>query len=259
MKHYQVDYNRYSFKSEDDWGDYDNGKYREPCFNKGGYNYKPYFCKDNKWHSLFEHRVKWEYFNGKIPEGCEIDHIIPVRNGGTNKLSNLRVVTKKENANNPISLKNKSKAGINRFSKNGEKEKQSERLLKRWKNEEERKKQSERQLNRWKNEKERKKYSEMFKGENNPNYGNKWSDEQKEKLSLFHKTNEKALAHTYEINMRKRKKLIQILPNGEKVEWESTREASRKTGLGQSNIAAACRGERNHKYKGYNWYYKDET
>lgn len=38
-------------------------------------------------------------------------------------------------------------------------------------------------LKAWQNEERRKKYSEMYKGENNPNYGNKISDENKLKMA----------------------------------------------------------------------------
>lgn len=119
MRNYYADYSRYSFNPEDDWGDYDNGKYREPYFNKLGYSSHSYLCDDGKFHNMSEHTVKWEYFNGKIPEGYEIDHIIPVRNGGTNKLSNLRMVTHEENMNNEITLaKTKENAqDINRNKK----------------------------------------------------------------------------------------------------------------------------------------------
>lgn len=52
------------------------------------------------------HRVVWIAFNGKIPDGYEIDHIIPVKNGGTDELSNLRLATHKENCNNILSIEN---------------------------------------------------------------------------------------------------------------------------------------------------------
>lgn len=104
---------RYTFKAEDSFGDYDNEKPREGHKNKDGYIRHTYKCEDGKWHLIFEHRAKWEYFNGKIPDGYEIDHIIPITNGGTNKLSNLRLVTRKENNNNPITKTNNSKARIN--------------------------------------------------------------------------------------------------------------------------------------------------
>lgn len=60
------------------------------------------------------HRVVWEAFNGEIPEGMEIDHINTIRSD--NRLENLRLVTSKENKNNPITLEkfkesNKGKIG----------------------------------------------------------------------------------------------------------------------------------------------------
>lgn len=48
------------------------------------------------------HRLVWESFNGPIPSGMQIDHINTVRDD--NRLANLRVVTPKENSNNPITL-----------------------------------------------------------------------------------------------------------------------------------------------------------
>ena len=110
IRNYQVDYSRYSFKAEDDWGDYDNGKYRTGYFNKNGYCKHSYFCTDGKFHSMYEHIAKWEYFNGRIPEGLEIDHIIPIKNGGTNNLSNIRIGTHKFNGNNELTLINLSES-----------------------------------------------------------------------------------------------------------------------------------------------------
>lgn len=48
------------------------------------------------------HRLIWETFNGKIPEEYEIDHINTIRND--NRLENLRLVTHKENSNNPLTI-----------------------------------------------------------------------------------------------------------------------------------------------------------
>ena len=112
MRNYYADYSRYSFIAEEDWGDYDKGKYRKPWFNELGYSIKNYLCSDGKWHAIAEHVAKWEYFNGEIPDGLQIDHIIPIKNGGTNKLSNLRIVTHKENSNNELSRKNQSLAKL---------------------------------------------------------------------------------------------------------------------------------------------------
>ena len=106
---YKVNYSRYSFKAEDDFGDYSfyfNGKYRKGWFDEDGYCHHSYYCTDGNFHGMDEHIAKWEYFNGEIPEGYEIDHIIPLRNGGTNKLSNLRIVTHADNMNNEYTLIN---------------------------------------------------------------------------------------------------------------------------------------------------------
>lgn len=60
----------------------------------------------NKFKCYYVHRLIWTTFNGEIPEGMEIDHIIPIKNGGTDSLSNLRLVTHKENCNNEKSIEN---------------------------------------------------------------------------------------------------------------------------------------------------------
>lgn len=44
------------------------------------------------------HCIIWEMHNGQIPEGYQIDHIDHVRSN--NRLSNLRLVTHKENQRN---------------------------------------------------------------------------------------------------------------------------------------------------------------
>lgn len=49
------------------------------------------------------HRLVWEAFYGKIPDGMVIDHIDTNRQN--NSVENLRCVTPKENCNNPITLK----------------------------------------------------------------------------------------------------------------------------------------------------------
>ena len=107
-KDYTLIDGKYTFKADDDWGDYYEGNYRKGTVHNKGYRCHWYNCTDGNRHKLYEHVVKWEFFNGKIPNGYEIDHIIPVSNGGTNKLDNLRCVTRKENLNNPNSFSNKS-------------------------------------------------------------------------------------------------------------------------------------------------------
>ena len=50
-----------------------------------------------------QHRIVYETFVGLIPEGYEIDHINTIRDD--NRVSNLRLVTRKENMNNPLTIK----------------------------------------------------------------------------------------------------------------------------------------------------------
>ena len=80
------------------------------CYEKDGYTFVKLKLKNGQYGQFRLHRVVWVFFNGEIPDGLQIDHIIPIRNGGTNALSNLRLVTPKENTNNPISLSNMSKS-----------------------------------------------------------------------------------------------------------------------------------------------------
>lgn len=110
MGKYTVDYSKYTFEKDDERGYYINGEYHKGYKDKRGYIIDNIASIEGISYPFLEHIIKWEYFNGKIPDGMEIDHIIPVRNGGTNKLSNLRLVTTKGNANNPLSIINKSNA-----------------------------------------------------------------------------------------------------------------------------------------------------
>lgn len=65
-----------------------------------GYVINTFRKTDGKQETFARHRVIWFYFNGEIPKGMQIDHI----NGDKtdNRLENLRLVTPKENNNNPV-------------------------------------------------------------------------------------------------------------------------------------------------------------
>lgn len=54
------------------------------------------------------HRIVWETFVGEIPDGYEIDHINGNRDD--NRLTNLKLVTHKENCNNPLTITNYKKS-----------------------------------------------------------------------------------------------------------------------------------------------------
>lgn len=63
-------------------------------------------------HNILYHRLVYEYFNGKIPQGMEIDHINGDRSD--NRIENLRLVTKDTNCrNNKLSCANTTgKTGV---------------------------------------------------------------------------------------------------------------------------------------------------
>lgn len=51
-----------------------------------------------KWNGGSAHRIVWEGFNGRIPDGYMIDHIN--RNKQDNRIENLRMVTRSQNVHN---------------------------------------------------------------------------------------------------------------------------------------------------------------
>ena len=127
------------------------GKIKKSCKDKGGY-YSIVLCKNGKKIGHRIHRlVAFAFVEGWF-EGACVDHIIPVRNGGTNIWTNLRWVTHKENNNNPLSSKNNSEA----------------------------------QKGKTLSEESRKKMSEAKKGEKNHNFGKHLSEETKKKISEAH-------------------------------------------------------------------------
>ena len=53
------------------------------------------------------HRLVWETFNGTIPEGLQVNHINEVKSD--NRLSNLNLMTAKENTNYGTGIKRRAK------------------------------------------------------------------------------------------------------------------------------------------------------
>ena len=86
---------------------YGKVKYLRNAKQRDGYE-RIDLCRDGKPKQYRIHRLVWEAFNGPIPDGYEIDHINTIRDD--NQLSNLRVVTHKENNANPITAERHQEA-----------------------------------------------------------------------------------------------------------------------------------------------------
>ena len=93
-----VEGKKYSYYVVDDGHIYNESGKEIGSVNKNGYAVIS---------SVLVHRLIWETFNGEIPEGYEIDHINTIRND--NRLENLRLVTHKENSNNPLTIEHFTK------------------------------------------------------------------------------------------------------------------------------------------------------
>lgn len=70
--------------------------------NKNGYTVIT-LTKDGHRKYLYLHRLVAIHFIDNPENKAEVDHIIPVSDGGGNDVNNLRWTTSKENTNNPIS------------------------------------------------------------------------------------------------------------------------------------------------------------
>ena len=81
------------------------GRVLKPTKTRNGYLYVSLW-KNNVGKKFLVHRLVWTTFVGEIPEGYELDHINTER--VCNRLSNLRVVTRKENCNNHLTKKHHS-------------------------------------------------------------------------------------------------------------------------------------------------------
>lgn len=71
-------------------------KFLKPGTSENGYKYVS-LCKKGKTKNMFVHRLVWSAFKGIIPKGLQINH--KDENKQNNNLSNLELVTPKENTN----------------------------------------------------------------------------------------------------------------------------------------------------------------
>ena len=75
-----------------------SGKFLSGFLNHKGYRKVELWNEAGEKKHKFVHRILWETYNGNVPVGFQIDHID--RDKLNNNLSNLRVVTPKENVRN---------------------------------------------------------------------------------------------------------------------------------------------------------------
>ena len=71
-------------------------KILKPLINPRGY-YQIQLCKQSIVKQYFIHRLVFETFNGQIPENMQVNHINEIKTD--NRLSNLNLMTAKENLN----------------------------------------------------------------------------------------------------------------------------------------------------------------
>ena len=67
--------------------------------------------KDNKQKIFLVHRLVYEAFNGKIPEGMQVNHID--ENKSNNSIENINLMTPKQNTNWGTAIERSSKKRIN--------------------------------------------------------------------------------------------------------------------------------------------------
>ena len=103
-------------RSLDRWTKNRRGKYiQKGRILKPGKNSKGYMtvilCKDRKKKTFLVHRLVYDAFNGKIPEGMQVNHINEIKTD--NSLWNLNLMTNQENCNWGRHNLNVSKSKIN--------------------------------------------------------------------------------------------------------------------------------------------------
>ena len=169
------------------------------------------------------HRLVYEAFVDKIPKGLEIDHINI--NPTDNRLENLRLVTHKENMNNPNTII-KMSGKIGELSHNFG-------------------------LKRSKETKE--KIRRFLLSDKNPRRGNPLSETHKRRIGDANRGKHCA----EEAKIKKSKPIVQYDLNENVIkEWVSATEAAKALGIDKCNICVCLKGRTKHAY-GYIWKYKE--
>ena len=166
----------------------------------------------------------------------QVDHIIPVKNGGTDAAINLRLLSIKDNHNNHETLKNYSNAT------KGEK---NPMYGTHW------------------SEERKKKQSLLYSGENHPNFGKKWSNEKKENLSLkmkgrYEGENNHMYGKKRNDNIERfSKPVVQLNMNGTFIKEWSNMKSTKCDGFRPQNVSQCCRCKKK-SHGGFKWMYKED-
>ena len=85
-------------------------KILKPSIGHKGY-YRVCLHKNSIGKRYYVHRLVWEAFNGQIPENMQVNHINEIKTD--NRLSNLNLMTPKENINWGTGIERRAKKRIN--------------------------------------------------------------------------------------------------------------------------------------------------
>jgi len=159
-----------------------------------------------------------------------VDHIIPVKNGGTDAFSNLHLIPFGDNPRNIMSRKNISNAQKKRYeSEDGY----------------------------WLG----KKRPEISEALRKANLGRKLSEETKEKISKANKISmkgKKPSEETMKASIEKCAKPVVQTKNGKYIaEYKSASEAQRMTNIFSTNISYSCKHDTRNA-GGFKWYFKSD-
>ena len=193
---------------------------RKEGFLKPSPDYKGYLhvglSKNGKQESCLVHIIVWQIFNGKIPDGKEIDHIDG--NPSNNCLENLRCVPHKENCNNPVTIKRHKQAANKRAQDPEWQKNHAEAMQKLYQDPEWQKNHAETMQKLYQDPEWRRKQAEATR---------------------------KACC----------KPVDQFTTDGQFVKrWPGAREAARELGIGSSHITKCCKG-RKKTIGGFKWQY----
>ena len=181
-------------------------------------------CKDGSFNNRWIHRLVYEAFVEQIPKDKEIDHIN--RKPWDNRLENLRLVTHKENMNNPLTIE-VMKSYVGELSPN---------------------------YGRKASKETKAKIRAFLLSERNPRRGTPLSEQHKKRIGNANK----GRPCSEESKRKKSKPILQYSLTGNFIkEWLSATEAANALGLNKCNICINLKGRIRQAY-GYIWKYKNE-